>query len=116
MWLKWLKYAIFRIWHGLCNTSGIRRKGRPEANRGLEHHDRHPFVRSQRDRRFDRARAFTGPGQDCRLDRDCVDRRTRPGAHGVSILRFEDTPVSGITSATRRGWRRDKANAKIMGV
>ena len=34
----------------------------------------------------------------------------------MSNLRFEDTPVRDVTSAPRRGFRLDKANAKLMGV
>ena len=34
----------------------------------------------------------------------------------MSNLRFEDSPVRDVTSAPRRGFRLDKANAKFMGV
>ena len=34
----------------------------------------------------------------------------------MSNLRFEDSPVRDVTSAPRRGFQLDKANAKFMGV
>jgi phage shock protein C len=34
----------------------------------------------------------------------------------VSNLRFEDSPIRDVTSAPRRGFHLDKANAKFMGV
>ena len=34
----------------------------------------------------------------------------------MSNLRFEDSPVRDVTSAPRRGFHLDKANAKFMGV
>ena len=34
----------------------------------------------------------------------------------MSNLRFEDSPVRDVTSAPRRGFHLDKANAKLMGV
>ena len=34
----------------------------------------------------------------------------------MSNLRFEDSPIRDVTSAPRRGFHLDKANAKFMGV